>query len=259
MLERIYALSDLHGHLSCLEAALEVIDLAGDPSAQLILLGDYLDRGPHSAQVLYTIRDVQRRFTSRVIVLPGNHEDWFLDWLDADDADCTWLMADPSLVTIKSFLDPAQLAHALGHDDPDSDASSLDGEAMNARIKSAITENHGALIAWLRNLPRFHETEDQIFVHAGIDEQAGDLWRAATPDYMFTEKYPASLGDFSKTIIAGHVGTDQLHDDGSHTTFFDGASHYYIDGSVEITGKVNVLRYNVPTSSYDAIVVDGRP
>ena len=41
----IYALSDVHGHVQCLLAALDAINLAGDPDAHLVLLGDYIDRG----------------------------------------------------------------------------------------------------------------------------------------------------------------------------------------------------------------------
>ena len=86
-------------------------------------------------------------------------------------------------------------------------------------------------------------------MHAGVDEDAGELWRAATPEYVLTEKYPASTGQFVKTVIAGHVRTSELHADGSHGVFHDGASHYYIDGAVEKTGRLNVLRYDVESGA----------
>lgn len=254
--ERRYAVSDLHGHLACLQAALDVVDLAGDPGAELVLLGDYIDRGPQSAGVLYAVQDIQQRFPDRVTVLLGNHEAWFLDWLDAEDVDLDWLMGDTDLVTIKSFLDPLELARALGHEDPGSDASSLDGPAMNGRIKQAVLARHSGLLDWLRGLPRLYETEEQIFVHAGVDEEAGELWRAATPDHVFTEKYPATFGPFLKTIVAGHVATSSMHEDGSHGVFHDGESHYYLDGSVEVTGRVNLLRYAIADGTYEPFVGD---
>lgn len=255
-IERIYAISDLHGQLSCLQTAIEMVDLDGDPGAQLVLLGDYIDRGPRSAEVLYTVRHLQQRFPERVVVLRGNHEDWFLDWFDAQDHDLSWLMADIDLVTVKSFLEPLELAHALGHQDPSSDASSLDGPTLNSRIKQAVRVRHTELIDWLRTLPRFYETEEQIFVHAGVDEEAGELWKAGTPERMLTEKYPPTFGHFHKTIIAGHVSTWRMHADGSHGVFFDGQSHYYIDGSAEYTGRANLLRYSIAEGTYEALVVD---
>lgn len=253
--ERIYAVSDIHGRLEPLRAAIDLVDLDGDPAAQLILLGDYIDRGPASREVLEAVRTLQRRFPDRVIALLGNHDDWMLDWLDGDDEDLTWLMADTDLVTVKSFLDPRELAQALGHDDPGSDASTLDGPAMNRGFKDAVRTKHAGLIEWLRSLPRVHETPTQIFVHAGVDEEAGKLWRAATPDYVLTEKFPATTGPFLETVVAGHVRTHLLHPDGSHGVFHDGESHWYIDGAVESTGRINVLRYDVKTGGYEGTTV----
>lgn len=255
-IERIYALSDLHGQLPCLQAALEMIDLEGDPGAELVLLGDYIDRGPQSAEVLYAVHDLHQRFPERVVVLRGNHEDWLLDWLDSDDEDLSWLMADIDLVTVKSFLEPLELAYALGHQDPTSDASVLDGPTMNGRIKQAVRARHAGLLDWVRTLPRYYETDTHIFVHAGIDEEAGELWQAATPERMFTEKYPPSFGRFYKTIIVGHVATASIHPDGSHGIYFDGESHYYIDGSAEYTGRANLLKYTVSDETYECFVVD---
>ncbi|WP_300342249.1 metallophosphoesterase [Nesterenkonia sp.] len=255
-IERVYAMSDLHGHLPCLQAALELVDLEGDSGAQLVLLGDYIDRGPQSAEVLYAVRHLHQRFPERVVVLRGNHEDWFLDWFDAQDHDLSWLMTDIDLVTVKSFLEPLELAQALGHQDPTSDASALDGPTMNRRIKQAIRGRHAGLLDWLHALPRCYETDAQIFVHAGVNEDAGDLWKAATPERMFTEKFPPTFGSFVKTIIAGHVATASIHPDGSHGVFFDGESHYYIDGSAEYTGRANLLRYSIAEGTYQANVVD---
>lgn len=166
----------------------------------------------------------------------------------------SWLLGDADLGTVKSFLDPLELAHALGHDDPSSDASVLDGPTMNHNIKNAILMKHSELVGWLRRLPRVHETDEQIFVHAGVDEEAGEMWRAATPDHVLAEKFPPTFGPFIKTVIAGHVRTSEMHEDGSHGTFHDGDSHYYIDGSVEVTGRLNVLRFSAADATYESFV-----
>lgn len=172
IIERTYAVSDIHGHIEPFATRLP----------KFVLLSDYVDRGPASAEVLAIVRDLQRRFPGRVTALLGNHDDWFLDWPEGDDEDFSWLLGDAHLGTVKSFIDPSELAHALGHEDPDSNASALDGPTMNHNINRAILTSHPELIQWLRKLPRVHETEDHIFVHTGVDEEAGEQWRAATPD-----------------------------------------------------------------------------
>lgn len=241
MARSIYAVSDVHGHLGALQAVLEIVGLDHDPDAQLVLLGDYVDRGPDSRAVLELVRDLQQRYGERVVALLGNHDCWMLDWLDADDDDYGWLHSDVGFVTVGSFV-PAEVIDAI--------PVSATGAQINAALKHEVMERHGELIAWLRELPLLYEIDHAIYVHAGVDEEAGELWRAATPDHVFTEKYPASTGSFVKTVIAGHIRTSELHADGSHGVFHDGASHYYIDGAVEKTGRLNLLRFDVPSGDY---------
>lgn len=243
MRNSIYAISDVHGYLDALNAALEIVNIEDDPDASLVLLGDYVDRGPNSAEVLYTIRNLQMRHRDRVTVLQGNHEAWLLDWVFSENDDPTWVLADPGFVTLRSFLEPSTIV-AL--------AKKATAAELNGHLRYAMRYEHLDLLRWLQQRPLVHETDSQIFVHAGIDELAGAFWRAATPDYWFTDKYPASRGPFLKTVIAGHVRTSELHEDGSHSVYYDGKSHYYIDGAVEVTGQLNVLHYDCATGEYSS-------
>lgn len=102
--------------------------------------------------------------------------------------------------------------------------------------------------AWMRGLPLYHETEAQIFVHAGVDEEAGEYWNVGTPDYYFYGKFPATFGPFLKDVVAGHVGTYLMCEE--NRVFWDGASHYYLDGSTEVSHVVPVLRYDLDTKRY---------
>lgn len=124
---------------------------------------------------------------------------------------------------------------------------------LNRNLKRAILARHAEVLSWLSRLPRVYETPAQIFVHAGVDEQAGELWRAATPDYVLTEKYPATVGPFLKTVVAGHVRTCSLHEDGVARRLPRRSSHCFIDGSVETTGRLNILRYDHATGVYGGL------
>ena len=176
IIERIYAVSDIHGHLPQLHAALDVVDLDGDPGASLVLLGDYIDRGVHSMEVLRLVKQVRDRHPGRVIALLGNHEVDFLEWLDGDDEDPSWLAADEDFTTVRSFVPDAELDAILAAYEDD-----LDGTSLNSAIKRAVVAHHRDLVAWLKRLPLFHEAEHAIYVHAGVDEEAGASWRSVTP------------------------------------------------------------------------------
>ena len=238
----VCAVSDIHGHLDALRAALDIVDLDGNRDATLVLLGDYVDRGPDSLGVLELIRDLQRTHGDRVVALLGNHECWMLDWLDADDADYDWLHTDVGFVTVNSFV-TEQFVDRI--------PVGATGVEINAVIKRELRARHGELIEWLRALPLVHEMEHAIYVHAGVDEEAGDMWRAATPEHVLTEKYPASTGPFVKTVVAGHIRASELHRDRRENgVFHDGASHYYIDAAVEVSGRLNVLTYDLASGEY---------
>lgn len=84
-------------------------------------------------------------------------------------------------------------------------------------------------------------TEYQLKIF--VDEEAGDLWEWGTDDYTFTEKYPTQTGKFYMNIVAGHIGTGVISGDPNfHDIYYDGESHYYIDGTVLDSGIIPVMR-----------------
>lgn len=110
------------------------------------------------------------------------------------------------------------------------------------------------LLDWFSELPLYHVIENNIFVHAGIDEEAGDLWEWDTNDYYYTEKFPADIGNvegLNKNIIAGHVGTwDIAQDDTFHDIYYDGYCHYYIDGTTDVSGVIPMLEIDTVKGTY---------
>lgn len=109
------------------------------------------------------------------------------------------------------------------------------------------------IINWLKSLPYYYETDTQIYVHAGIDEEAGECWKWGSEDYYFCCKYPHTIGEFYKDIIAGHIGTCTIaNDENYHSAFWDKQSHFYIDGTTEISKFIPVLKYNTDTKRYSS-------
>ena len=242
-MSKIYALTDIHGYLDILMETMKKVDLSNND--KLIFLGDYIDDGPNGRQTLEYIYALQKQYPNQIIVLKGNHEEWFIDWLE-NDIEIAYFQADKNLETLRTFLNDNQLGSIANY--------LKNGKSIfeiNGIIKKYIKSNYSELISWVKDLPLFYETDKQIFVHAGIDEEAGEYWKLATDDYYFTEKYPATTGKFLKDIIAGHVRVSTIANDRNfHDIFFDGESHYYIDSTVEISQKLNVLIYDEETNEY---------
>lgn len=228
-----YAISDIHGYLDILQKTMKQIDLT-NPENKLFLLGDYIDYGPDSLQTLLYIYELTQKYPSQVIALMGNHEESLLDWLHSPLS---------STYPFQNFLTLSQMQ----------DLPLRDPAKTNLLAAKILQESHKELIYWLRHLPLYYQTEDQIFVHAGIDEEAGDLWKVGTPKEYFTSKYPAQQGSFLKDIVAGHIGTSTLHKDSNcHEVYWDKKSHYYIDGSTSVSGFIPILKYDTITKRYSS-------
>ena len=246
---KLYAMSDIHGCLAAFEKALGGIDLAND-NTRLVLLGDYCDRGPDSLCVFKLVMDLQQRYGERVVVLRGNHEEMLLEYVDeVGDPNFAqaWMLADSNLATAKSFLsdeDFARVRHLL----------------LLKRFEDAyrfavarMKDERGDVIKWIRQLPYYYESEyGQVFVHAGIDEEAGDLWKLGTPTEWFTAMGPEYAGcKFDLDVIAGHIDTETVSRiPGYRGIWHDGASHYYIDANAVRYGEVAVLEYDSGTGRY---------
>lgn len=184
---------------------------------KLILLGDYV-HGPDSYGVLNRIMQLQNKYgNDKVIALLGNHEDMACDG--------RWPIGESR------------------------DENDYDHE-----------ENDDRYLMWMQNLPRYYAEGNTIFVHAGIDEEAEDLWEWGTDDYTFTEKYPAQTGRFysDMKIVAGHIGTAEISGDpGYHDIYFDGESHYYIDGTVLESGIIPVIKIDTENNKYYRVTEAG--
>jgi serine/threonine protein phosphatase 1 len=249
-----YAMSDMHGFTAATQEALSYADL-DDPRNKIVFCGDYINYGPDSCGLLYFLMELQRDKPDQVIVLPGNHETMLLDCLYGPDA-AERLSYDRELLTARGFMTERALEEIR------SKLSDMNrgGGAQNQRnmantigrmVRAAIGETHQTLFSWLRGLPYFYETEKQIFVHAGIDEEAGEFWKLGTQEDDFVQKFPAETGRFYKDVIAGHVGTGAIAGDASfHDVFWDGESHYYLDGTVAESGTIPLLKYDTETERY---------
>ena len=265
---KIYCMSDIHGFYEEFARRLHQLDdlrtvMNGEDT--LILLGDYIDGGPESGRVLRKIYEIQQLCGDNCIVLRGNQEEMLLEWLDTYSVPGAklpgeydvlgydlWPASDKDFKTLRSLITEEQWAHLCQV------LPTLSEEELNLLQLKMVMDTNRDLVRWLRGLPYFYETERQIFVHAGIDEEAGDWWREGTLEDTFVWKFPATMGAFEKDIVAGHIGTPTLMGDPDfHDVLWDGESHYFCDGALWEGGKLPVLVYHTDTGRYCSLGDDG--
>ncbi len=98
-MNRILVISDIHGEIDKFKKLLEEIQYNAKQD-QLILLGDYVDRGPNARAVLEKVKELKEE---GAFVLKGNHEDMMIKALTTDE-ERSWNHWVKEMVEIKRYI-----------------------------------------------------------------------------------------------------------------------------------------------------------
>jgi serine/threonine protein phosphatase 1 len=191
-----YAIGDIHGRLDVLEPLL--LDIARDTRASkpaerplLVFLGDYVDRGPSSRQVIDLILQLQADPFFQVEPLMGNHEEALLQFLGDPDFGAAW-MEHGGGPTLASY----------GVQPP---ATRTDPEAwLRARdaFAEALPREH---LAFFRGLKLISILGDYAFVHAGVRPGVAIEDQVDRDLLWIRHEFLQSAGPFGKVIVHGHT------------------------------------------------------
>jgi serine/threonine protein phosphatase 1 len=190
---RAYGIGDIHGRLDLLDELLERIheDLRRRPARQVLIVfvGDLIDRGPSSAQVVERLR-TYRRPGVRTVFLLGNHEEVLLRILAGEtDLIAKWRWFGGTQTLDSYGVDTVKLA-ALSDD-----------EALEL-IRKSIPKEHVEFLESFDDSCRFG---DYLFVHAGIrpgveiDQQRQSDLRWIREPFLFDDT------DHGFIVVHGHT------------------------------------------------------
>ncbi|WP_417718444.1 metallophosphoesterase family protein [Salipiger sp.] len=195
----IYAVGDIHGHVDQLHKVLKYIERDGGQDCPVVFVGDYVDRGPKSRAVIETLMQGQAEGKPWTCLM-GNHDRYVLRFLEDPD----YIDSAPSrpIYWTEPPLGGARTLASYGVDvDERRSRRDIRDDALDA-----IPQAHRD---WIAALPRYHETDDQIFVHAGLrpgvaleDQVEDDLVWIRGPFLDFE-------GDWGRLVVHGHTALDQ--------------------------------------------------
>jgi len=170
-----YAIGDVHGALHKLQALFaRCEDHAANRAHKYVFLGDYIDRGSESAEVVQFLITLQAKMPGSVVALMGNHEAMLLAVADGTMPAEDWLWQGGA-ATLRSYDVAAAAELPRGHRD------------------------------WLRALPLTHDDGRRFFVHAGVDPRL-PLDAQNDADLLWIrEPFLTDHRDYGRLIVHGHT------------------------------------------------------
>jgi serine/threonine protein phosphatase 1 len=174
---KIFVIGDIHGTASKLDRLMAKLNINATEDT-LVFVGDYIDRGPDPKRVIDTILEL-RKVIDNVICLRGNHEQMFLDYyLENKEEDL--FISNGGITTLISY--------------------GFHGSSVKETM--VIPESH---MDFLMTLKPYYETDDFIFVHAGL-RPGIPLERQNVSDLLWLRyDFINSRYDFGKTVVFGHT------------------------------------------------------
>ena len=182
------AVGDVHGRADLLEKLLQNV-----PDAPLVFVGDYVDRGDHSADVL---RILQAR--PDITCISGNHENMMLKFLRTPEEEGPRWLRYGGLQTLASF----GIAGI---------AESTSGSALTRARDDLVARMGDDLIHWMSDLPTSVTAGNITVVHAGadpalpIEDQTRRVLQWGHPEFRRTPRRDGMW------IVHGHTIVDEAH------------------------------------------------
>ncbi|MEO0449856.1 MAG: glycosyltransferase [Pseudomonadota bacterium] len=227
----VYAIGDIHGRLDLLEVLIAQIeidaaDLPEDVRPTIVFLGDYIDRGLQSRQIIdLFLGDRLDKFET--VYLMGNHEEALLNFIQDPNFGEKWAMYGGAETLFSYGLQPPP--RGLKASNP---AAAQDAwVTLWNQFRGSLPDDH---LTFYQTLKLSHTIGDYVFVHAGmrpgvpLDQQRGE-------DMMWIrEEFLAASGNFEKLVVHGHTPTDSVHRDNRRIG---------LDTGAYMTGRLSAARF----------------
>jgi serine/threonine protein phosphatase 1 len=181
-----YIIGDIHGYFHRLANLFNKLTRLVKEADTIIFLGDYIDRGAHSYEVIDFLVQVSRTAGLNSVFLKGNHEDMFLTYLRGED-NAGAFMLNGGDATMRSYI-----AH---------------------RGEFELPKHHRD---FFNNLSLYYEGDDFIAVHAGLNPGIDRIEAQEEYDLLWIrEKFFRADKHWDKTVIFGHTPVSYISRGGS--------------------------------------------
>lgn len=205
---RKFVMSDIHGHYTAARLLFDHVQLDMSKDS-LRFLGDYIDRGQQSAEVIKMVREYERQGAK---VQMGNHEQMHIMWAAGLLRDEDYF-ANGGHTTVASFEEHYS------------------------------QEDYEEALVWMGGLPFIDEDDDYLYVHAGIHPHSTQpptrdhcLWIRS--EFLQARKEHILEASGGKIVVHGHTPRTRVKHDGARINIDLGAGSGSKLGLIELTKEV---------------------
>ena len=180
-----WVIPDIHGCADSLKALIEE-QIRPTRNDEIYFLGDYIDRGPGSKQVIDYIRNMQKD-EYNITALKGNHEDFLIELYDLEvNSKGAWNKLFGSQKKRSWFTIGGK-------------------ETLKSFGVNAVKDIPVEYIEWMKNLEHYAKLDDFVLVHAGLNFKHSDPFKDKH-SMMWIRDYPIQPWKIqNRRIIHGHV------------------------------------------------------
>lgn len=210
-----YFVSDIHGQYQAFQKALQDASFSPNQGDKLYVLGDMIDRGPQSKEVLLGLLELRQQYPQQVFLIKGNHEQMFEDWLNGRGNAENYLRFNGGDATIRSLLGNHPLRRAF--------VGGLPSPGIQGEARQIILSQYPFLLPALNSLPLYIELPADerngapavLLVHAGVrpgiplaEQNPEDLLWIRQPFYEdYQGEMPIVFGHTPVPKLPGYRGT----------------------------------------------------
>ena len=218
---RLFVVSDIHGMFEQFEQLLT----HWKPEDKLVLLGDLVDRGPQSLQVVRKVMQLKETYEEQIVYCMGNHDQMFLNYIASPMINRMLYFPHGGRQTMASFLNTAPSAM----------------KELNA-IEQAyyVQENFQKEISFLESGQLNAIIGKVLLTHAGFESTSSDLADTTDDDFLWIRDHYLQPNQTNFINIFGHTPTRYIHqsDDIWVST---NQTYIGIDGGCVFGGQLNAV------------------
>lgn len=230
----IFVIGDIHGEYDMFK---KLLSKHKPNKEQLVLIGDLIDKGPKSKSVLKEVLALARDEYNPAIVIKGNHEELFLDFLEYPEQSFNSYMQNGGGYTLTSLL--GEDVFLMYNDN-------------KVELANKIKEMYAEEISMLRDLPTYYSRNNLLFVHGGVNMNYEDFRNTSDEDFLWLRTRDEEFGQSGNILqyIDAYTGLkDNIKIIHGHTPDVEAPvahlNRLNVDGGAALGGALVGVKLNI--------------